>query len=634
MAARVTPTVAVQLVANIAQFGSALNKAGSDLNKFKNTISGVANVIGLAFGGREIVNFTVESAKLAGQAEAVGKAFNRLSESKTLMSELTTVTGGTVSQLKLMQTAVQASNFGIAIKELPKLLEFATLRAQQTGQSVEYLTQSIILGIGRRSPMILDNLGISLGRLREKLKGVGAESASVAHMTKIVGEIAEEELGKMPGFANNAATAVERLAASFENLKVKIGGLGFIQRIFDSMATGMDQLSGDPLTKVIDTLERFNKVEGYGYTRGTTIDDIKNQIRTLIEENGGLESSQKMIEERFGISSTRAKEYADILNGLNQEYKTAKILRETLARGPVDPLTGMAEGGQPWTGRPQVVKTDEELKAEQKAIDDHLKMLSEAFKRYGTSVRILNNATKEDLQKFENYHNKAYIHSIKIWKQLGDNFTKFGEQYKTSLQELQDITKSNALSIYIPDLIGRPEDFEKATNQFKALSIGVKEDLNSINDAFANAAKGGLNDFFIGFEQISAKQITFGENILNAISSFMRSFGQQLIQLGIGKLKLDSLLTSIGIPNPAVAFAAIAAGTALMAASGAIRAQGNLAVQRTVRTTGDRGSMAGVTTRSFGAMDVRVSGTLVGNGRDLVAVINNTNFDNIYRKGG
>jgi len=628
--------VAVLFEANVAEFKKSLNSAQSDLKKIQGGIQNVATAVGVGFGVRELVSFATESAKLAGQVESVGRAFNQLRDSKQLLAELKLVTGGTVSELKLMQATVQATNFGIAFKELPVLLEFATRRAQQTGQSVDYLVQSIILGIGRKSPMILDNLGISLVRLREKLKGVGAESASVAQMTQIVGEIAKEELGKMPGFADNAASAIERLGASFENLKARIGKMDWLQRMFDSLAKGMDELSGEPLAKTINLLERLNKVEGYGYTRGTTLKDIEEEIREIIEANGGLVISQQQIEERFGISSNRAKEYADILSRLNQEYKTAKILRETLAKGDVDPISGMASGGETWRGRPKIVKSEEELKAEQKAIDDHLKKLADAFKRYGTSIKVLNNATESDFKRFENNFNKAFIHTIDRFKETG-SFEVVQEKVNDLIKTVNHFSKlnlsigKNGKLLVIPF---KPGEFDNIISKYRELgsvsndvSAQMQADNELLKQSFLTMVGEGISAFSVGIGQLLSTEITgkqFGREILRMLAGFMKEFGKQLILIGLG-------MVTIG--EKARGLKQIAIGTALSVGSGYITGKINNAEKREAEMEKVANRRQDVGLGVF-QNKMEITGTLVGSGRDLVAVINQTNYDNKIRKGG
>src|SRR5690606_38205575 len=53
--------------------------------------------------------------------------------------------------------------FGIQFgQKLPKLLEIARAQARATRQSVDFLYQSIITGIKRGSPLLIDNIGLVL----------------------------------------------------------------------------------------------------------------------------------------------------------------------------------------------------------------------------------------------------------------------------------------------------------------------------------------------------------------------------------------------------------------------------------------------------------------------------------------
>jgi hypothetical protein len=171
---------------------------------------------------REVVDIAINMAKLAGNVEGVERAFKRaFPNSVATMTKLREATKGTITDFELMQRTLQATNLGVAVEQLPQLFEFAAARAQQTGESVDYLVDSIVRGIGRKSPLILDNLGISAIRLKEKFHGAALASQSVADVTKAVAEIAEEELGKMGGFAQTAATKVDQLTVAWENLRIR-----------------------------------------------------------------------------------------------------------------------------------------------------------------------------------------------------------------------------------------------------------------------------------------------------------------------------------------------------------------------------------------------------------------------------
>ena len=133
-----------------------------------------------------------------------------------LMNELKTATRGAVSEFDLMKTAVSASNFKIPLESLGTYLAFATRRAEETGQSVDYLVESIIMGIGRKSPMILDNLGISIVDIRNQM-------AKTGDMAKAVANIINEQMANAGKAADTAATNFGRLSATWENFKEALG---------------------------------------------------------------------------------------------------------------------------------------------------------------------------------------------------------------------------------------------------------------------------------------------------------------------------------------------------------------------------------------------------------------------------
>ena len=105
-----------------------------------------------------------KSIELAESADGITHAFEKIG-TEDYLQELRTATKGTVSDIELMQAAVKAKDFRIPLEDLGKYLSFAQLKAQQTGQSLDYMVDSIVTGLGRKSPMILDNLGLSAAEI-------------------------------------------------------------------------------------------------------------------------------------------------------------------------------------------------------------------------------------------------------------------------------------------------------------------------------------------------------------------------------------------------------------------------------------------------------------------------------------
>lgn len=199
-------------------------EAEQTLGKFGQSVNKIGGMIAAAFAVEKIASFAWEATKLAGEMQGVKYAFDQLNK-PGLLQNLRNATQGTVSDLELMKSAVQANNFQIPLEQLGSLLKFAHLRAQQTGQSVDYLVQSIVLGIGRKSPLILDNLGISAVALREKFKGIAAEEQTVGDIAQAVGEIAEEAIAKSGAAIETTKSKIERMNAQWQNTKTIIGEL-------------------------------------------------------------------------------------------------------------------------------------------------------------------------------------------------------------------------------------------------------------------------------------------------------------------------------------------------------------------------------------------------------------------------
>lgn len=160
----------------------------------------------------ELVNGGLEMAE---QADGVTKAFNDLNQ-EGLLDNLRKATKGTVNDVQLMTAAVKANDFRIPLEDLGKYLEFAQLKAQQTGQSVDYMTDSIVTGLGRKSPLILDNLGISAAEISEKTKETG-------DFMKAVAEIVDTQLAEAGETYISAADRATQKTVELQNAQKALG---------------------------------------------------------------------------------------------------------------------------------------------------------------------------------------------------------------------------------------------------------------------------------------------------------------------------------------------------------------------------------------------------------------------------
>lgn len=161
---------------------------------------------------KELISEGVEMAKTS---DGIRHAFNQLNR-PDILDKLREATHGTVNDVELMKAAVQAKDFRLPLDQLGKYLEFAQLKASQTGQSVDYMTNSIITGLGRKSLPILDNLGISAAEVKEEI-------AKGGDMATAVGRIIERQLAAQGEHYESAAEREQRAITDVQNAQKELG---------------------------------------------------------------------------------------------------------------------------------------------------------------------------------------------------------------------------------------------------------------------------------------------------------------------------------------------------------------------------------------------------------------------------
>ena len=163
----------------------------------------------------EMGQLVKQSIEVAKSAEGIRIAYDRLNK-PGLMQQLKDETHGVVSELELMKAAVKFNDFKLPVEQLGTMLAFAQQKAKDTGQSVDYMVDSIVTGLGRKSLMILDNLGISASEVKEKMKETG-------DMTTAVGAIIREQMAKAGDYVETAADRATKANADLENAMLRLG---------------------------------------------------------------------------------------------------------------------------------------------------------------------------------------------------------------------------------------------------------------------------------------------------------------------------------------------------------------------------------------------------------------------------
>ena len=259
---------------------------------------GAGLVAGLVGEMKDAVNQGIELAK---QGEGIRIAFERLGRGD-ILDGLREATHNTVSDIELMKAAVKFNDFKLPVEELGTMLAFAQQKAKDTGQSIDYMVDSIVTGLGRKSLMILDNLGLSAAEIKDKMKETG-------DMTKAVGEIIREQMQKAGDYVETAADRAAQQNVMLQN-KMEELGRKFLpvkqasDDLWTSMKIGILDIVGGPLADLLNGLTRAGQ--------------LRNELKNI----GSDERVNSDISKLKG-SNFKEKVYTAMLNKYSREEQRA-----------------------------------------------------------------------------------------------------------------------------------------------------------------------------------------------------------------------------------------------------------------------------------------------------------------------
>ena len=231
----------------------------------------------------EMGDMVKQGIELARAGEGIRIAFERLGRGD-ILDGLRKATHGTVTDLELMKAAVKFNDFKLPLDELGTMLAFAQQKAKDTGQSVDYMVDSIVTGLGRKSLMILDNLGLSAAEIKEKM-------AETGDMTKAVGAIIREQMSKAGDYVETAADRAAQANVSLQNKMEELGRkFAPIEEASNQLWTSMKikilDVVGGPLAKMLNSLTEAGRLmnalsDNNGEQGGgnTKVDQQLNKLR-------------------------------------------------------------------------------------------------------------------------------------------------------------------------------------------------------------------------------------------------------------------------------------------------------------------------------------------------------------------
>lgn len=475
-----------------------------------------------------IKDFVREGIRIAGVAQGIDEAFSRIAN-KDYLSSLREQTKGLLNDNFIKKFTVQANNLGIPIEHMGKLLAFAQQRAKDTGESVDYLSESIVKGLGRKSVLILDNLGLSAVRINEEFKRTGDFSAAV---TKIV----DEEMAKVGKSLDTAAEADVRRAVRWQNLQERIGG--YLVK-FSEMRSKIESGFVDSLDRSLSWIEKhWSKITLLFYSLSSAIVVYKAAVSRAIvlEKLHTFWLAAKRVS-LFASSSAYA-----LLTGNILRAKAAMRLLNIAMKGN---LWGLVAAGVAAAGAALYTlhRRTQALTAEKKVLLQVSKKATEEFQLQAAKVDVLSKTIENN--KLSVDARRAAIEKLKeIMPSYNATITEEGVLINHNtlaiseyLQLLEKQIKMKAAQEELEEAYRKKRQLEKQQEKDRAAVKKAKDDYDLRNSLVSSQANSKLSGS--GMRQLGVGMQTSG--LASDLSAANRALEKTTAELEKNQAVIDAL---------------------------------------------------------------------------------------------
>lgn len=317
----------------------AMRGATSLFDKFVITAGDVVGA--LKWVGEKMIEFAGKAADL----KSVQAAFTQLAASQgkdadAMLAKMRELSLGTISDLELMKKANQALLLGLPVDRFGEILAIARSSAKATGQSMEFMLESIVTGLGRGSKLMLDNLGIVFDVNKaydEYAKSVGKTASQLTDAEKKQAFINKAlAVGKQNSDAAGGGTEdlrdkMARLTVTIENLATRLAEklLPAMESIVDMGQLFMDVFTFDeePKKNIKQLSEEITQLENHIKNLKTELAGVKGLNALSIGEN--IKTQIAMAKEALGELYSLADEELALerrkQNALKAEAEKARI---------------------------------------------------------------------------------------------------------------------------------------------------------------------------------------------------------------------------------------------------------------------------------------------------------------------
>ena len=366
----------------------------------------VAVGIGIATAALAAMKKVYDFAKEGAEIARLRDSFEKLGNSERDLEILRKASLNSISDQNLMLATNKAQLLGVSdnTEDLAGLLEVAAVRGRAMGLSTSEAFSDIITGVGRLSPMILDNLGIVTGGQKvfddyARTLGITADKLTDVQKRQALVNLIITQGAELGPLMADQATRLEQLEVGFENFfntvkegaaNVMVGTIDNIDIVLNSQAHMADAfiehqnnmtdavINGEvTYAEYIAEVNRAAEAAGaFGaetrHLVNQALDPMNESLVIAIQQGKQLEASDVALAQARGSVMQVTRDAADALAEYNSEEQVQIRMQQELTTMQAA-LTGTI-GKQ----REEFVSSQTEMSDRRQEIIDQLAELRDA----------------------------------------------------------------------------------------------------------------------------------------------------------------------------------------------------------------------------------------------------------------
>lgn len=493
----------------------SLNKMSSDGKKTAQSVDSLGSSLKkLAIGYLSVKTLQMGFQELQEslKSQSIQQSFIMMADaadisSNKLVESLRNASMGTIATTDVMLSANRAMALGVGknVEDMTKLMEIARLKGQAMGLDTTQAFDNIVTGIGRASPLILDNLGITIKQneaqqLYAQKLGKSAEQLTDSEKKQaLYNAVMEEGTRQLDQFGKVAVTPAERMQqmnALFADAK---------DSLFRGLIPAFESLSGG-ITDTAEDTEKYNKLmkdaAHAGFILGGTIEAIASALGIV---GSGLSGFAKSVEGGIQEATSGFLKLATYVPGVSEDIDDLaegfrllgeESLNEAIDKGgdAADSFSNMGEAIL------EAATGFEEYYAEVEAAaqeTDNLKKQTEEASQAQVDAEKVNESYKSSVSSLQSIYQSVGKELDTLNKQM-DDLKKGYEEFIESTTE--DTSKSLAQTVLdaekaIPELKKQLKDIDTGDKDGRDKAKQLREEIKQNQEILKQAQSEEIASF-------------------------------------------------------------------------------------------------------------------------------------------